>query len=444
MATDKYEKEKAFNSKIMNYMRKSPTSFHVIENNIKALEENGFQEIKESEAWDLEPGGKYYMTRNKSAIVSVKIPDTDKFNGFMIACSHSDHPCFKIINNCEFNVDNHYKILTVEPYPSTLHYTWFDSPLSVAGRLVVKSKDGISTRLVNVDRPLLMIPSLALHMQREINANGVAFDVEKEMRPIFSTNKDITLLDVVYRENNIDPKDVIDSELFVYRQDEPVIWGANNEFMSSRAIDDQVCVYCSLEAFLEADLNESIAMHVVFDNEEIGSWTIQGADSTLLPYFLNRIINDLKMERKDYRAMLPNSFILSCDNVHALHPNFPEKYNKIAKAYLGKGAVLKKAASYAYSTNAVSSSLLHRIADKEGARLQDYYNRPGDTPGATLAKFLCPQTSIMGADVGLAQLAMHSGYETCSAYDALHLEKLIKSLFSSSLIMKADGDYIVK
>lgn len=362
----------------------------------------------------------------------------------MIGASHSDHPCFKIINDCEVNVEDHYKIVTIEQYPKTIDYTWFDTPLSVAGRLIVKTKDGFETKLVHVDRPLLMIPSLSSHMQKEYDRIEDLFDCETRMRPIFSTNKDITLMDVVLSENNIDPKEVIDSELFVYRHSEPVIWGANNEFMSSRAIDDQISVYCSLKAFIDAKITDSIAIHAVFDNEEIGSSTTQGADSTFMANVMMRCLGSMKMNKTDFRAMLPNSFILSIDNAHALHPNYVEKFNKIARAYMGKGAVLKKAASYSYCTNAVSSSLLHTMAEKEGAKLQDYYNRPGVIPGQTLARFLLPYTSVIGADVGIAQLAMHSAYETCSSHDALHLKKLIQSVYSSTLIMHDDGNYTVK
>ena len=214
--------------------------------------------------------------------------------------------------------------------------------------------------------------------------------------------------------------------------------------MSSRAIDDQISVFCSLKAFIEAEVTDSIAIHAVFDNEEIGSSTTQGADSTFMANVMMRCLSSMEMNKSDFRAMLPNSFILSIDNAHALHPNYVEKFNKIARAYMGKGAVLKKAASYSYCTNAVTSSLLHTMAEKEGAKLQDFYNRPGVIPGQTLARFLLPYTSVIGADVGIAQLAMHSAYETCSSHDALHLKKLIKSVYSSTLIMHDDGNYTVK
>ena len=171
---------------------------------------------------------------------------------------------------------------------------------------------------------------------------------------------------------------------------------------------------------------------------------MQGADSTFLSHVMLRVLSSMNLEKSDFRAMLPNSFAVSIDNAHGLHPNYPEKYNKIAKTFLGKGAVLKKAASYSYCTNAVSSSLLHRMADKEGAKLQDFYNRPGVIPGSTLARFLLPYTSVIGADIGIAQFDMHSGYETCSSHDALHLKKLLQSVYSSTLIMHDDGNYTVK
>lgn len=189
----------------------------------------------------------------------------------MIGASHSDHPCFKVINNCEINSEDHYKLITIESYPKTIEYTWFDVPLSVAGRLIVKTNDGFKTKLVNINRPLLMIPSLSSHMQKEYEHVDQLFDIEKHLRPIFTTDSKKTLMDIVLGENNIDPRDIIDSELFVYRHSDPIVWGANNEFMSSRAIDDQMSVYCSLMAIIDAEVTDSIAIHAVFDNEEIGS-----------------------------------------------------------------------------------------------------------------------------------------------------------------------------
>lgn len=218
-----HKEEQKFNKQIMDLMKKSPTSFHVCKNNVDMLEANGFKELPENEDWQVEPGGKYYVTRNNSAVVALKIPKKKHFNGFMIGASHSDHPCFKVINNCEVNSEDHYKLITIEAYPKTIEYTWFDVPLSVAGRLIVKTKDGFETKLVNIDRPLLMIPSLSSHMQKEYDHVDELFDIEKNLRPIFTTDSKKTLMDVVLGENNINPADIIDSELFVYRQSEPIV-----------------------------------------------------------------------------------------------------------------------------------------------------------------------------------------------------------------------------
>lgn len=222
MAT-KQNESLTFAKKVMDLMKKSPTSFHVIQTNIDELKKNGFTEVFENEQWELQPGKSYYMTRNNSALIAFKIPKTKKFNGFMIGASHSDHPCYKIINYGEKTVDEQYRMLTIEQYPTPIEYTWFDTPLSVGGRVTLKTKDGFKTKVVNVDRPLIMIPSLASHMQKEFNKKEELFEFETRMMPLFSTDTNASLLDVVLKENKIKKTDLVDSELFVYRKCDPVL-----------------------------------------------------------------------------------------------------------------------------------------------------------------------------------------------------------------------------
>lgn len=214
--------------------------------------------------------------------------------------------------------------------------------------------------------------------------------------------------------------------------------------MSACAIDDLTCAYSSVYALLESKTSNSIAMHVVFDNEEIGSITYQGATSSYLNNVLERIVCSIESGKVDYKTMLPNSLIMSSDNGHAIHPNYLEKYNKIIKTYMGKGAIIKKSATYAYSSNAESTAIIRNIAAKNGLSLQDYYNKPGDDAGRTLSSLVCPQNSIIGVDIGIAQLAMHSSYESCSAHDVYDLKEIIKATFSSSLYMNEDGEYTIK
>lgn len=442
--TTKQNESLKFTKKVMDCMKDSPTSFHVIKKNIEILEKNGFTKLNESNAWNIQPGKSYYVTRNNSSLIAFKIPKTKKFKGFMIGASHSDHPCYKLINNAEETIDENYKLAIIEEYPKSIEYTWFDNPLSVGGKVTVKTKDGFDTKIVNVDRPLLMIPSLASHMQREFDNKEENFVFETRMKPLFSTDSKSNLLDIVLKENKINKKDVIDCELFVYRQSDPILWGANNEFMSSRAIDDQLSVFCSLYAILDSNPKESIPVHAVFDNEEIGSFTTQGASSSYLADILFEITCGLGISNDDYIRMMANSFGLSIDNAHALHPNFTDKYNKIAKTYIGKGAVIKKAASYAYCTNATSYSILYSLCNKNNIKIQEYYNRPGITPGTTLAKEVLPKSSIIGCDVGVAQLAMHSGFETCGTNDVLELKKMVEAVYSATITMKNDGNYTIK
>ena len=426
---------------LMKNINNSPTAFHAVNENKKILLKNNFIELNESESWKIEPGNKYFFTRNNSSIIAFIVPKTTP-DSFMIVASHNDYPCFKIINNSDTECES-YKLVVTEPYPKTLNYTWLDKPLSVAGRLIIKKGNKISTKLINIKKPLMMIPSLSSHLQRETNEKGAKFSINPELRPIFSSNKKQSLLDVVCKESDIDPKSVIDNELFIYNYTSPTIWGANDEFLSSRAIDNQISVYSSLYGLLESKPKHSVAIHAVFDNEEVGSNTAQGAASTSLINTMSRIQKSLNLNSKK-EQMFANSLIISSDNAHGLHPNYIEKTNKEVKCKLGFGVAIKKAASYAYSTNAVSSAIVSEIAKKSGAKIQYYYNKPGQNAGGTLARFITPQTGIMGCDLGIAQWAMHSSFETCNLDDVYQLKKLLKNIYSSSIVIEYDGKFEIE
>ena len=425
--------ELEFAKKIAKLMEASPTSFNVIEENKKLLEENGYSELNESEKWNLVPGGKYYLTRNLSTIIAFQIPKSKNINGFMIAASHSDHPCFKIKHNPEIDVDGKYTVINTEPYAKPMYYTWMDRPLSVAGRILRKTKNGFKTEIVNADRPLFMIPSLSSHQADNVNKNGFKVESYNQVRPLFG-EENVNLLNLITNKTD----DIIDYDLYVVVSSKPEIWGANYEFLSARAIDDQVSAYSSLLALIESKPTKSIPVHMIFDNEEVGSNTKQGANSLILSNTLEHIAKTLGLE---YNQMLPNSFIASVDNGHAFHPNYPESTDSTHKTYLGKGMLLKAASNFSYSTDGLSSAIVYSILKNTKIQIQEYYNKPSTSPGSTLARFISPKTTIASADLGVPQLSMHSGYETCSAKDALYLKEFIKEVFSSSIKMEKDGNY---
>ena len=444
------KEEMVFTKKMIDLMAQSPTSFHVVETNKKVLLENGFEELNESERWNLAPGGKYFVTKNLSCMVAFILPEAnnlkelrDKLNGFMINASHSDHPCFKIKRNPEIDVEGHYTVLNTEPYGGTLYYSWMDRPLTVAGRVFLQTEKGFTTKPVYVDRSLFIIPSLSIHQSDNVNTKGFVANAHTQLRPLYGSAGSQTLIELVARENNIDRKDIIDYELFAVRSAKPSIWGANREFISARGIDDQACVFSSLIALTEAKPIYSIPVHMVFDNEEIGSCTKQGADSSVAINILSKVLACLGVNADQYYQTFPSSFMISADNGHALHPNYPDANDDKVKSYLGNGPVLKYAAGFSYSTDGLSSSVAYKIAHKCGVHLQEYYNKSGIVPGSTLAKFLSPSINIMSIDLGLPQLAMHSSYETCSSKDPVHLKNFIKACFSSSIKMEKDGTYTV-
>lgn len=422
-------KELEFTKKLAGLMEKSPTSFNVIEQNKKILDKNGYVELNESEEWKLTPGGKYYLTRNLSTLVAFQMPKTKNPNGFMIVASHSDHPCFKIKQNTEIDIEGEYTLINTDPYANLMYYTWMDRPLTVGGKIFRKTKSGIKTEVVNANKPLFLIPSLSNHQQDNVNKNGFRVNAHTQLRPLFG-GENAKLLDLI-ADNK---KDIIDYELYAVQYTKPLIWGANNEYLSARAIDDQACVYCSLLGFIEATPKNSIPIHVVFDNEEPGSATKQGAASILLTNVLKRIA-------PNYKQMLPSSFIVSADNGHAFHPNYPEITDSTMKCHMGKGIVLKYSTNLSYSTDGLSSAIALDIAKSINIPIQKFYNKAGAPHGSTLGKFISPETTIACADMGLAQLAMHSGYETCSTKDPIYLKEFMKKVYSSSLKMEKDGNY---
>ena len=306
--------------KLLDFIKKSPTAFHAVEEMSKRLTDNGFEVLSEKEHWKLIPGGKYLVTRNHSALIAFCIPKEDT-RVFHIMASHSDSPSFKIKENPEIKVNNSYVKLNVEKYGGMLMAPWFDRPLSVAGRVIVRGQDGLEEKLVDVDRDLVMIPNLAIHMNRDAN-NGLAYNPQKDLLPLFAAeNIDRTVLEVIAEEAGLKKEDIISHDLFLYNRVPGTVWGADKEFVSSARLDDLQCAFASMQGILRGRSEKSITVHCVMDNEEVGSETKQGAASTFLKDTLLRINMGLGRTYEEYLMTLAGSFMLSADNAHALHPN---------------------------------------------------------------------------------------------------------------------------
>lgn len=413
------------------FLEGSPSCFHAVANMRDELLKNGFTELQENQKWQLRPGGKYFVTRNGSALIAFTIPDED-FRAFRIIASHSDSPSFKIKENPELETDGHYIRLNTERYGGMLCAPWFDRPLSVAGRVIVKdpADDTFHTKLVNIDRDLLLIPSLAIHMNREAN-NGYKYDMKKDLLPLYGTlsGKD-TFMKTVAEAAGVNETEILGHDLFLYNREKASVWGASGEFISCGRLDDLQCAYASLRGFLIGSKEKYAAVHCVLDNEETGSTTKQGAASTFLSDTLERICGCLGLSREDYLIRLSESFMLSADNAHAVHPNHPDKADPSNRPYLNEGIVLKFNASQKYCTDGISAAMFRDICKKAGVPVQTFANRSDMAGGSTLGNIASTHVAVSTADIGLPQLAMHSPYETAGVEDTEYLIRAAAEFFA--------------
>ena len=415
--------------KLFSFIESSPTAFHAIETMRCRLDTEGYQPLLEGSDWNLQAGGKYYVIRNGSSIIAFRIP-TAEWKGFQIMASHSDSPMFKIKENPEMEAEGHYVKLNVEKYGGMLCAPWFDRPLSVAGRLVVKEGNQIVTKLVDVKKDLVMIPSLAIHMNRDAN-NGVKFNPQKDLLPLYGdeTAKG-TFMARIAELAGVTENDILAHDLYVYSRTPGSVWGASEEYISCGRLDDLQCAFSSLEGFLQGNREESISVHCVLDNEEVGSSTRQGAASAFLKDTLMRINMGLGRTQEEYYMALADSFMISADNAHALHPNYTDKTDPVNRPVLNGGIVIKYNANQKYCTDGVSAAIFKDICDRAKVPYQTFVNRSDMAGGSTLGNISNTQVPVKTVDIGLAQLAMHSVYETTGAKDTESLVKAATVFFA--------------
>ena len=429
------------NKELFSFLDQSPNAFFAVKNMCDILEQAGMVRLYEGEPWDLEAGKGYYVTRNDSALIAFRIPKAD-YTGFQIMASHCDSPVFKIKTNTEITVDRQYVKLNVEKYGGMLCSPWLDRPLSVAGRVVLRTEEGIETRLVNIDRDLLIIPNLAIHMNRQVN-DGYKFNAQVDMLPLFCEKGEESdaFLKLIASEAGVSAEDILDTDLFLYNRMPAVSLGLNNEFISSGRLDDLQCAFASLKGFVEASPKNSAAVHCVFDNEEVGSGTKQGAASTFLKDTLRRINSAMGRTEEEYLMSIASSFLVSADNAHAVHPNHTDKADPTNRPYLNKGIVIKYSANQKYTTDAVSGAIMRAICRQADVPCQTFANRSDLPGGSTLGNISQSQVALNTVDIGLPQLAMHSPYETAGAKDTAYLIEAAKVLFSSSVEGRGNGNY---
>ena len=414
---------------LIQFIEKSPTCFQAVATMKEILEQEGYSELKERDKWNLEKGGHYFVTRNDSALIAFAIPQ-EGLKGFRIMASHSDSPSFKIKDNPEMAVENKYVKLNVERYGGMLCAPWFDRPLSVAGRVVVKENDTFVTKLVDVDRDLLMIPNLAIHMSRQAN-EGYQYSAQKDMLPLYGeiAAKD-TFMETIAQAAGVKAEDILGHDLFLYNRQKGCIWGAQEEFLSIGRLDDLQCAFASLKGFLGGEKKEYAAVHCVLDNEEVGSSTKQGAASTFLYDVLVRMVRGLGMDYEDYLRALADSFMISADNGHALHPNYTEKADPVNRPVLNQGIVIKYSGNQKYCTDAVSAAMFKDLCSQAEGPYQTFTNNSDIPGGSTLGNISNTKVALNSVDIGLPQLAMHSPYETVGVKDTYYLVEAAKKLFA--------------
>ena len=420
---------------LMQYLDMAHSSYHAVEGLKNMLEEEGYCPLSESRAWDLMAGGKYYVTRGGSSLVAFRVPVAEPV-GFMMTASHCDRPALKVKENS--TLTGRYTRLGVERYGGMLIAPWLDRPLSVAGRVLVQTENGVESKLVDVDRDLMLIPSVAIHMNRQAN-EGYTWDLKTDVLPLMGgADVQCKLDSLLYRMAG---GTVLSHDLYLYVRENAKVWGLDEEYISAQALDDLACAWGCTVGLLQARDSEAINVLCVFDGEEVGSMTSQGAGSDLLPTVLTRVCAALDL---DMQQLLAQSLMLSADNAHALHPNHPEYSDPNNAPVLGGGPVLKFNANMRYTTDGITAALMRQVAHAAGVPLQTYCNRADMPGGSTLGNVSLGQVSVLSADMGLPQLAMHSCYETCARQDVLDWVEFVCSFYSSNLEVPRDGVYSIR
>lgn len=414
------------NRDLLHFISKSPSVFHVVRHIKAALLYAGFTEIREEDSWQIKRGGKYVVTRNGSALIAFSVPE-DGGNAFKITASHCDSPTFKIKENPEIR-DGKYTRLNVEGYGGMIMSTWLDRPLSAAGRLFVKDNGQIISKLVSLDRPTLLIPSVAIHMDRTVNS-GHAWNIQNDLLPLYSTDGAANFMETLAQAAKVKAADILGHDIFLYSCAPGILWGPRHEFISSPRLDDLQCAFATFRGFTNGKKEKDISVYALFDNEEVGSGTAQGAGSTFLTNTISRLALSLGRSYDEIQAMLAKSFMISADNGHAVHPNHGEYADPVNAPVLNGGIIIKFNASQKYSTDGYSAAVFRDLCLKADVPVQTYTNRSDIPGGSTLGNISNTKVAVPTVDIGLPQLAMHSSYETAGAKDTEYLVKACTAFF---------------
>lgn len=412
---------------LIHFIAKSPSTFHAVRGIKAALLYAGFTEIREEDPWQIEKGGKYVVTRNGSALMAFTVPE-EGAEAFHITASHCDSPTFKIKENPEI-ADGPYVKLNVEGYGGMIMSTWLDRPLSVAGRLLVTENGHLAEKIVAIDGTMLVIPSVAIHMDRSVNQHK-EWKVQKDMLPLYGmTGAKTPFMDVIAAAAKVKAEDILAHDLPLYSRVPAAIWGEEREFISSPKLDDLQCAFACFRGFTQGQKEKYISVYALFDNEEVGSATSQGAGSTFLANTLERLARSLGYSYDETMAMIARSFMISADNAHSVHPNHPEYADPVNRPVINGGIVIKYSAAQKYATNAFSAAYFKKLCKDHAIPTQTFTNHSDNPGGSTLGNISNTRVAMPTVDIGLPQLAMHSSYETAGVKDTAYLVDAVTKFY---------------
>ncbi|MCF6465754.1 M18 family aminopeptidase [Clostridium sp. Cult2] len=430
------KKEQKFAKDLIDFIDISPSSFHVVKQVEEILNKAGFEKISLKDKWELKKEGKYYVIKNNSAIIGFIIGKGEiEKDGFKLIGAHTDAPTFKIKPSPEMTVEGKYLKFNTEVYGGPLLNTWFDRPLSIAGRVTVKTDNPFKPKehLLDIEKPIMIIPNLAIHMNRKAN-EGVKINPQTDILPLVSMindkfEKENFLLELLAENLNVKVKDILDFELFLYDTEKGSLIGLNEEFISVGRLDDLAMVHAGLHGLIESEVGNATNVLVCFDNEEVGSTTKQGAASPMLRTILDRIIIAMDKDREDYYRALSNSFLISADMAHALHPNYTEKQDPTNRPVINGGPTIKISARQSYTTDSLSSAIYEGICKSVEVPIQKFVNRSDERGGSTIGPISSTQLDIPSVDIGNPILAMHSIRELGGVLDHYYVYQSFKEFY---------------
>lgn len=420
------------NRELFDFIRESPTAFHAVNNIAETLVKAGYSELSEREGFEVERGGSYFVRRNDSSLIALRLPENG-VKSFNIMAAHSDAPSFKLKEQPERKNDM-YSRLAVEKYGGMLCASWLDRTLSAAGRVLLREGDRLRSVLVDLKDELFMIPNVAIHMDRSAN-EGKAYNANVDMLPLMGSAAAAEgYKSLLAKAAGCEYENIVSAEMFLYPCEKGRVWGVSKEYISSPRLDDLQCAFGCMKGFVGAESRGEVCpVLCVFDNEEVGSGTKQGADSDFLDSVLLRVCEALGMSMGEYKAALSNSFMVSADNAHAVHPNHPEYADANDRPAMNGGVVIKYNANQRYTTDAVSAAVFSEICRRAGVPTQRFSNRADLAGGSTLGNISSAHVSVDSVDIGLAQLAMHSAVETAGAKDTELLIKAAKAFYETDV-----------